>query len=75
MDAADVAKDLQDAHNAAALAAHRARSPAGQRPGRAGALRADCQDCGDPIPALRLIAVPHATRCAPCEGIAARGAR
>jgi hypothetical protein len=29
--------------------------------------REHCLDCGDMIPAKRLICVPNATRCAPCQ--------
>lgn len=31
-----------------------------------------CIDCGKPIPEGRLLAIPDAERCVPCQGIAAR---
>ncbi len=34
-----------------------------------GSGRADCQDCGDPIPRERRSAVPNAIRCAACQTI------
>ena len=65
-DLIDHASDAEERHRAAALAAQRARAAAPP----AGPGRADCADCGQPIHPLRLIAVPHARRCAPCQAIA-----
>ncbi|MFT4191650.1 MAG: TraR/DksA C4-type zinc finger protein [Comamonas sp.] len=42
-----------------ALAAIQARSQ--------GRGRADCDDCGEPIPAARRKAAPHAIRCITCQ--------
>jgi len=76
MDAADHAKAYQDAHIAAALAAQHDRWLRQQQAARqrafARAMARDCADCGDSIPALRLIAVPLATRCTACQAIAER---
>lgn len=62
-DLIDRASDAEERHRVAALAAQRARAAA--LPARP--PRADCADCGQPIHPLRLIAVPHACRCAPCQ--------
>lgn len=73
----DAGTDLAEAERAAAVAAHHARQQqrraAAQQRAAARGLRADCEDCGDPIHPLRRVAVPHATRCAHCQGIAERG--
>ncbi len=68
-DLADHAHEIEERHRAAALAWHRDRNQRAVRP----PPRPTCTDCGDLIPSLRLVAVPHATRCAHCQGIAERG--
>ena len=74
-DLADRAHDTEERHRAAALAARQDRRQRQQRAAMLtrAAARTHCQDCGDPIYPLRLVAVPHATRCAHCQGIAERG--
>ena len=58
-DDADIACDLaqRDREGAVALLRQAAQ----------GAGAEDCADCGAPIPAARRKAVPHATRCMPCQ--------
>lgn len=75
-DKLDAATELAEAERAAVVAANNARqqqrlAAAQQRTASRG-LRADCEDCGDPIHPLRLVAMPLATRCAHCQGIAER---
>ncbi len=73
-DLADRAIDTEERHRAAALAAQQDRRQRQQRSAMLtrAAARTHCADCGDPIPPLRLVAVPHATRCAHCQHIAER---
>jgi len=59
MDDADRAAALIEATTANALARiHAAQAQAGQ---------ADCEDCGEPIPAARRAANPAAIRCLECQ--------
>ena len=59
MDEADRAAALIEATTANALARiHAAQAQAGQ---------ADCEDCGEPIPAARRAANPTAIRCLECQ--------
>ena len=59
MDEADRAAALIEATTANALARiHAAQAQAGQ---------ADCEDCGEPIPAARRAANPAAIRCRECQ--------
>ncbi|SAM66275.1 hypothetical protein CHUV0807_1594 [Cardiobacterium hominis] len=59
MDEADRAAALIEATTANALARiHAAQAQAGQ---------ADCEDCGEPIPAARRAANPAAIRCLECQ--------
>lgn len=61
MDEADRAAALIEATTANALARiHAAQAQAGQ---------ADCEDCGEPIPAARRQAFPAAIRCIECQEI------
>lgn len=59
MDEADRAEALIEATTANAVArVHAAQAQAGQ---------ADCEDCGEPIPAARRAANPAAIRCLECQ--------
>ena len=64
MDEFDRAQELEALHLAASLAAQAAAS----RP--LGASLAQCDDCGDPIPEARRLAVPGCTRCMACQELA-----
>lgn len=66
-DPLDQAADLTDQQRDDALAAGAATRAALFR-GAAPTAR-DCIDCGDPIPAERLAAVPGAARCVLCQQI------
>jgi phage/conjugal plasmid C-4 type zinc finger TraR family protein len=68
MDVGEVAQDYQDKHNAAALAAHRAKISNQM----AGPSLEICMDCGDDIPEDRREAQQGCTRCAECQTLSER---
>jgi len=61
-DSADIAAEIQERRMAAALS---------NRPTWSGVdmARADCEECGDQIPAARREAAPWATTCIECQGV------
>lgn len=59
MDTVDQAQLQNDLANQAAIARAAAQ--------KSGPGRADCEDCGNEIPALRRAANPAATRCVYCQ--------
>lgn len=67
MDACDLAYEQSSLHDHLCLQAHQAMISAQQ------ALMTDangerlCEDCGRIIPAKRVAAVPHTTRCVECQ--------
>lgn len=65
MDEGDVAQDYQAKHNAAAVAAHRAKMT-GQL---AWPSFETCEDCEDEIPAERRKKQPGCTRCVACQSV------
>ena len=72
----DMGADLAERERAAVLAGHaerRAREAAAAA-AAAGRTDAQCDDCGAQIEPRRLAAMPHATRCVPCQSVAARQA-
>ena len=73
-DLADNAEIEVERINAEALdrqKARQARIEESMRP-RAPGAATDCDDCGAPIPAARLAALPHTGRCVECAEIAER---
>jgi len=64
-DLCDAADGLIEQQLAIALDRHHAQRPTG-----AGAL--ECEDCGDPIPALRRAALPRCVTCVDCQGLRER---
>ncbi|MCP5136053.1 MAG: TraR/DksA family transcriptional regulator [Gammaproteobacteria bacterium] len=69
MDAADRADDVIQGAVDRALENH-ARRPTGRQCTDGGVVI--CCDCEEPIDLRRLAAVPTATRCAGCQGVAER---
>ncbi|MNR64564.1 hypothetical protein D3C85_1872500 [compost metagenome] len=61
-DHCDMADELIEQQLAIALSHHHARLPTG-----AGAL--ECEDCGDPIPEPRRMALPGCVTCVDCQGL------
>lgn len=68
-DTVDRAQDREAELTADALAQHRLRWSAD------GAGATECVLCGEPIPAARRRAVPHAVRCIDCERMREQQAR
>lgn len=64
-DEADLSQDVIALDNASALARVTNRAP-GRGPEWIDGVPC-CRECGDPIPAKRLAAVPDAERCAECQ--------
>jgi phage/conjugal plasmid C-4 type zinc finger TraR family protein len=60
MDLIDRANDLSDWLLAKQLAAQTGHRPAGDS-------RADCLECGEPIPEARRVALPGVTLCVHCQ--------
>jgi len=65
VDVADDAQQAEALYRDAAIAAAQESVPAGEQCREHGVIV--CADCGRPIPAARLAAVPGATRCRECQ--------
>lgn len=64
-DIADIAWEREEEHRARAIEAARRRMRGPSQRIENG--RVLCRDCGKPIPAARLAALPRAARCLPCQ--------
>ncbi|MCE5184632.1 MAG: TraR/DksA family transcriptional regulator [Planctomycetaceae bacterium] len=65
-DEIDRAQAATEVYQEAALLAHKRRTPPARIVPLNGGAR-DCLDCGKPIPAARLKALPNAIRCIECQ--------
>lgn len=68
MDEADWAKQISDESTLAAVK-NALRNGAARAP-----ARSDCLQCGEPIPAARIAAVPGVQRCVDCQSVRERKA-
>ncbi len=66
-DEIDRANDQAEQMLASALVIHRLRNEAALHRTHAIGEAGDCIDCGDAIPAARLLAAPFAARCIHCQ--------